>query len=135
MFRDGLGFPNGLYVKDSMLYVTLTRENKVVRFPLGGGAREMVHEMKGPDNITAYRGVMYTVAHSSPLSFIKHSKNPAKPSPIIVWMIVPELERGRQMFVDDGERISAGSTAILFGNRMFISQVFEPYLLEVDITE
>lgn len=136
MVCEDLGFANGLFIKDGYLYVGATRDNKVWRYPLeGNGEREMVNKMTGPDNIMAYEDKMYVVAHPKPVAFIRHAKKQKNHSPVVVWEVVEGEKKGKAIFVDRGDRINAGATAIRVGDKMYISQVFEPYLLEVDLSE
>jgi hypothetical protein len=37
------------------------------------------------------------------------------------------------IYSTDGSTISAGSTAIIFGKHLYICQVFDPYILKVEL--
>ena len=39
------------------------------------------------------------------------------------------------IFADDGSRVSTGSTGIYYKGKLYVSQVFQPYVLEVDLPD
>lgn len=89
----------------------------------------------GQDNIMRCGNNLVVACHPKPLKFLKHAVNPKKLSPTHVYTV--DIATGSQainrIFVDDGSRISTGSTAIIYKDKLYISQVFQPYILEVDI--
>lgn len=89
----------------------------------------------GQDNIMLCGNTLVVACHPKPIKFLKHAINPAKKSPTHVYTV--DIKTGNEtiqrIFVDDGSRISTGSTAIIYKNKLYISQVFQPYILEVDM--
>jgi len=82
----------------------------------------------GPDNLYSNEYGFYTTTHNSDLKFFRHSRSVEEPSPSQVW----EIQNGREprlIFSDPGKEISAASTAIRYQNWLFISQVFESFIL------
>ncbi len=90
----------------------------------------------GQDNIMLCGNTLVVACHPKPIKFLKHALNPAKQSPTHVYTV--DIKTGNEtiqrIFVDDGSRISTGSTAILYKGKLYISQVFQPFILEVDMS-
>ena len=89
--------------------------------------------MYGYDNITISGNDLIIVAHPKPLKFLAHMKNAAKPSPGITYAVNYNTLASRVIFADDGKRISCNSTGLIYKNKLYIAQVFEPFILEVDL--
>ncbi len=87
--------------------------------------------LKGNDNIRTYQGKILTCGHVKPLQFIKHAKNQDKTSPVEVFLVDPASSKSESIFFSDGSQISGGSTAIIYEGYLYISQVFEPFILKI----
>ena len=134
MVADGLGYPAGinrigdrLYVGDAVLHrihvYQITRDGLT---PIGEFSK-----LKGNDNLRIHNGQILAPGHVKPMKFIKHAKNPEKKSPVEVFLIDPESGEHTTLYSTDGSTISAGSTAIIFENYLYICQVFDPWILKV----
>ena len=141
---DYLKMPNGIRVLDSKLYATLTRANQLVQFDLLEAGRidteskKVVVRIKGGDNINfdGHQSLL-TTSHSSDLRYLLHTLSPRFKSPTKVYQV--DIGSGKAknhykiIFTDNGEQISAGSTALIYRDKLYISQVFEGYILEVTL--
>jgi len=54
-------------------------------------------------------------------------------SPVDVCLADPATGEYSTIYSTDGSTISAGSTAIIFGKHLYICQVFDPYILKVEL--
>jgi arylesterase/paraoxonase len=130
---DDIAFANGILAETDRVYVTATFDNQVMVFPRADdgslGVPEQIVRVKGPDNLMRYKNSLLTTAHYDDLAFLSHKKNPEEHSPSIVFMIRPELYTKNPVFVDNGQMISAASTAMVYENKLYISQVFDPYIV------
>ncbi len=135
---SGLGFPAGinrigstLYVGDAIhhcLHVYAIREgNLIPENPIRG--------LRGNDNIRVIDHHLYLTGHVKPMKFVAHTKSPDNRSPVRVWEVDPVSREITPLFYDDGGRISAGSTALLIDGKLYISQVFDPFILEVHLED
>jgi len=131
-----LGYPAGinrigntLYAGDAvnhLLHVyTIEDDNLIPETKIKG--------LKGNDNIRVCKGMIYLTGHVKPFRFIAHVKSSEKLSPVEVWQLDPSDNSVKSIFYTDGSLISAGSTAIMYGNKLYISQVFDPYILVVTL--
>ncbi len=134
---DDISFANGILAEEDRVYATATFDDEVVVFPRtedgGLGTPEQVVRVKGADNLMRYKKSILTTAHYDDMAFLSHSKNPENYSPSIVFMIRPEMYTKDTVFVDTGEMISAASTAMVYRDKLYISQVFDPYLVVCDV--
>jgi hypothetical protein len=130
---DGIAFANGILAEQERVYVTATLGEEILEYPrnpdgsLGKG--KTIVRVKGPDNLTRQGQYLLTAAHFDDLAFMKHSKDPSAPSPSVVLRIYPEQGTRAAVFVNSGELISAASTAMVYEDKLYISQVFDPYIV------
>ncbi len=135
---EKVGMGNGVYEENGFLYVAATRENKVFRYRIEAETpwkAETTVKCPGPDNLTPSELGLLTVGHAKPLAFVRHAKKPSNISPTIVYRLDLETGTSEPLFVDKGDQISAGSTVVVWKDKMYISQVFEGWLLEVKMDQ
>ena len=77
-------------------------------------------------------GRLWVAAHPCPLDFLAHSENSDQKSPIQIFEIDPNTLKTNNIFQNNGELISAASTALYINNRVYIAQVFDPFVLVVE---
>lgn len=138
MVADRLGYPAGinrigdkLYVGDAVLSrIHVYEISRIGLKPFGE-----LQKLKGNDNIRIYKDQLLTPGHVKPMKFIKHAKNPEKKSPVDVFLVDPSTGEHSILYSTDGSTISGGSTAIIFGNYLYICQVFDPYILKVELDQ
>jgi len=132
---DRLIYANGVAVDDTCVYVATTRSNKLFSYkrqPDGNLTdRKTLVKIKGEDNIMFNGSEMVFTSHPDVFAFLKHVKSSEKKSPSQVHGYNRKTGQYRLILADDGYRISASSTALFFNNKLYISQVFDPYILEV----
>lgn len=125
-------YANGVGVLGGRLYVTGTQEKAVLSYSIGpDGALSDLSRMacpKGSDNITFHNGRLVSTAHLDFLAFVRHVKKPDHPSPGLVYAMDLQTGRVDTLFMDDGTTISAISTGLITDGRLFIAQVFNPYI-------
>ena len=85
------------------------------------------------DNLRIYDKQILSPGHIKPFKFIGHARDPEKHSPAEVYLIDPEQGQKQVLFSTDGYHISGASTAVIFENHLYISQVFEPFILKVEV--
>lgn len=138
MVADKLGYPAGinrigdqLYVGDAILHkIHVYQISKEGLSPVGE-----ISKLKGNDNIRIHRGQLLTPGHVKTFKFIGHARNAEKRSPVDVFMANPDGGEIKILYSTDGSDISAGSTAIIYGDHLYISQIFEPFILKVELKE
>ena len=131
-----LSYPAGINRIGNRLYAGDAIQNKVHVYEIEGEALvplSEIKDLKGNDNIRIYKGQLLTACHVKPLRFIKYVKNPEKHSPVEVFQVDPETGQAVSLFYTDGSLISAGSTAVIFESHLYICQVFEPFILKVEL--
>ena len=132
-----LKMPNGVHVinnSNSMsVYVSTTLGNKIYQCKKGKDCKwekTKIAKIKGGDNFELYNDSLLVTSHSRVLKFMKHEKNSEKISPSIVYLVHPETGEKRVVFSDDGSIISATSTGVIYNGKLYLGQVFEPFVLE-----
>jgi arylesterase/paraoxonase len=134
---DDIAFANGILAEADRVFVNATLDDQVMVFPRREdgtlGARETIVRVKGPDNLMRYGKFLLTTAHFDDLAFLRHQKNPEEISPSIVFRIRPDVYTIKPLYVDKGGMISAASTAMIYNDKLYISQVFDPYIVVCDV--
>ena len=134
---DKLGYANGVAIRNDTAYVATTRQHKLFAYDFDGmgnfSNRRMIAKLPGLDNIEFYGNELLVPSHPKAMAFVKHFKNPEKISPSVVYAVNPQTGKHRLLYSDDGSEISAASTAIIYDGYMYIAQVFEPFLLKVEL--
>lgn len=134
---DDIAFANGILAEEDRVYVTATFDDQIIVFPREkdgslGNPEEVVH-IKGADNLTRYGNSLLTTAHYDDMAFLNHRDNPEDVAPSIVFIIRPEMYAKDAVYVNDGHMISAASTAMIYRKKLYISQVFDPYIVVCDV--
>ena len=84
----------------------------------------------GPDNLELdEQGNMLVAVHPSVARFLMHLVSPGQKSPSQIMKINLANQQVQKIYANDGTQISAASTAVVLGNRLIMSQVFEDFLL------
>jgi len=131
-----LGYPAGINRIGDTLYVGDAILHRIHVFAITtGGLVETgsIRGLRGNDNIRISDGKLLVPGHVKPFRFIRHARDRSKISPVVVFLADPANDSVTSLFSNDGSLISAGSTAILFQGSLYISQVFDPYLLRVTL--
>ena len=134
---DQLVYANGVAVDDTCVYVATTRTNKLLSYKREADGnlsnRRTLAEVPGEDNIIFHGDELIFTSHPKVFKFIKHVKSSENKSPSQVHSYNRKTGEYKLLFTDDGYRISASSTALIVGDKLYISQVFDPYILEVKL--
>lgn len=121
-----LKYPNGVYVMGEALYFTTTLQHKVYAFDLATEEKEKIAKVKGGDNLMYDGTNLYTTSHPKTLKFIGHYKDIEKKSPSVVYEIA--LSGNKVIYSNEGEQVSAASTAWRYEDYLIIGQVFDNFL-------
>ncbi len=144
---EDLCYPNGVYVDKNRknLFIANGGCQEVIRYEiednnlnLGTKATTKKNGVKIPigDNLLFdNQGMLWTVAHPCPLKFLNHAKDSKNKSPMAVFGIDPNTLKAGNFFQNNGDLISAASTVLRLDNRLYVSQVFDPFVLVIEGVE
>ncbi len=137
----GFSYANGIAINhcpSDYLILSTIRSNKLYMLKNDGTNKEIylpkkIAKLKGLDNITFINDKEILVtAHLRQIAFLKHVKDSKNNSPTVVYRVNIFTGEYSAVYSNDGTQISAGSTALYYNKKLYISQVFEPFLLECD---
>ena len=128
-----VSFANGVLKLNNTLYYSSTFRNGLFSLNLDTGEKKKLLKVLGADNIMLEENKLYVTSHPSKWKFLKHVKKSTAFSPSDVYRFDLNTNEGRLIYSDSGEHISAASTAIVINNKLYISQVFEPYILHCNL--
>lgn len=136
IYADGYAMGNGVMLDQRELYWATTRGNTVYRFdPTQNEAPQEWKTVRGGDNLTKFQDKVLVGAHLSNWALFKHSKNIKKPSPTVIYQLSEGKDDPEVLFADHSGRINAGTMGLVFRNKLYIGQVFDNWILEVDLWE
>lgn len=93
-----------------------------------------IAKLKGLDNISFINeNEILVTAHLNQVAFMKHAGNSKKISPSVVYRVNIVTGKHSAIYANDGSSISAASTALYYKGKLYISQVFEPFILKCDV--
>jgi hypothetical protein len=105
-------------------------DNKVWYFP------KVIAKLKGLDNITFLNeNEVLVTAHLKQIALVKHVKDAKNFSPTVVYRVNITNGKYKVVYANNGSDISAGSTALYYKGKLYISQIFEPFLLKCDAAD
>lgn len=137
MVDEKLAFPNGLESRNGYLYLATTRHKAMFKYAIQADGsltdKTKINSLNGMDNLTWYGDELLVSVHPDEIAFVAHSVNQKAKSPSAVYAIHAGTGKSRLIFEDNGKRISGGSTALILDNHLYIAQVFEDFLLKVDL--
>ena len=140
LFEDAVTFGNGILLKKignkEYIYRAATTPEQIYKYEIiQNGIETELKEVKvfdlkeGPDNLEEdEEGNIYFAAHKSMFRFLNHKDNSNYPSPSQIF-VMDKNETVKEIYANDGTEIPSSSTGLRYKNRLYISQVFNPYLL------
>jgi len=141
---DNLNYANGINVSSdgAKIYVAETTGKKITVLNRNTITGELdwvfeKHIDSGLDNITIDgEGNLWIASHPKLLKFVAHAADAKKISPSQVLKLTPNGENDfnvEEIYLNEGEQISASSTALYYQGELFIGVVFENQLLRGSI--
>ncbi|BBM85425.1 hypothetical protein [Candidatus Uabimicrobium amorphum] len=94
----------------------------------------LAENLGGGDNFTQNSDTTLLASHVDTTKFFLHSLSPRVSSPTMVWRIDWKTHTIDCIYRNNGgESINGGSTAVLYNKKLYICQVFEPFIEVVDL--
>lgn len=134
--EEALAMGNGIVHSNDVAYVATTRGGKLYQYQLAEGKlidRKLIAKAKGADNLRFYEDELLLPVHLKSIAFIKHIKDSTNHSPSVVYQIDPQTKSRKVIYANKGDEISATSTAIIYGGNLYLSQVFDSFILKVNL--
>lgn len=134
---DKLRYANGVGVRNGRIFITGAQESSIVSYVIrdNGTFTDKIHmsAIKGSDNITFHNGKLITTAHLDFLKFLKHVKHEDEQSPCMVYSVDLKTNEIDTLYLDNGTVMSAASTGLVYKGNLYVSQVFNPFILEIPL--
>jgi hypothetical protein len=134
-----LAYANGVLCLDSIVYISTTQRKELIEYCTQSNGtllkNKKLARIKGMDNISLYGDWLIVPAHLKFIKFIKHVSSSKNKSPSVVFAINRITGEQKVLFSDDGKKISAASTALIYDGHLYISQVFDDFILKVALKE
>jgi arylesterase/paraoxonase len=132
-----LAMANGVAVDGNGVYIAATRDNSVFRYTASADGtlseKQKITRVKGADNFYKDNGWLYIASHERMFKLFAHFSKPEKASPSKLYRIDLSSNQKEVVFYNDGELISAVSVGIPYGDAIFLGQIFNPFVLKIEI--
>ncbi len=134
-------YSNGIAVHNcpiDFVLLSTTRSNKLYKLQNTSDNKDIylpktIAKLKGLDNITFINdNEILVTAHLHQYALIKHSINSKNLSPTVVYRVNISTGEYKAVYSNDGSDISGGSTALYYNGSLYISQIFDPFILKCD---
>jgi len=128
-------YANGLAIYKNQLLTVGSRNRFLYAAPLNyvkSSKKTKVVKIKGADNIAVIGSKAYIACHVNLLKFVKHAKSTKNNSPTVVYEIDLLNYTKSLLYTNTDGKINGASTAIYYKGRLYLSQVFEPFILVVE---
>lgn len=143
---EGLTYGNGVNISNdgSKLYLTHTTGRELLTFSRDGqtGALKLLDKLNlksGLDNISVDEDDnLWIASHPKMLKFVGHATDSTKQSPSQIFKLTPEANDGyqvREVFLNEGDVISASSIGIHYKNQLLIGGVFESKVVRILLSD
>ncbi|MES2909106.1 MAG: hypothetical protein V4688_08090 [Pseudomonadota bacterium] len=131
---DDLAVANGILIQGSTVWVTQTLGEGVRRYQRGSDGRliQMVSfgNLSLLDSIHVRENGHFLIpAYPSLPYFLLHWQRPGQRSPTKVYDVDPQTGQGSVIFADNGNTISAVSSAVATKDQLYLGQVFDAFVL------
>lgn len=134
-----LAYANGIFCLDTIVFISTTQRKELNEYNIQANGTLLktknLARIKGMDNISMYKDWLIVPAHLKFIKFIKHVSKSENKSPSVVYAINRKTGEQKVLFSDDGKKISAASTALIYKGYMYISQVFDDFILKIKLNE
>ncbi len=131
---EGLAMANGILAEKDKVYVSATREDAVYEFTRSADGtltnKTKIADPAGPDNLFRYEKFLLTASHTSNWKFFRHASSSSNKAPSYIVSVNAQNKEVDALYFSDGAEISAASGAFIQNGRLYISQVFEDFILE-----
>jgi len=136
---DDLAVANGILIQGSTVWITQTLGEGLRRYQRtpDGRLTQMIQlgNLSLLDSINVRdNGHFLIPAYPSLPNFLLHWQLPGQRSPSKVYDVDPQTGQGSVIFADDGRIISAVSTALAVKDQLYLSQVFDAFVLRCPLT-
>lgn len=133
---ERIAYGNGIMIDGNKVYQASTMPGAVYVYDFTEGKlqnQQLLTKVPGADNIRDFGDEIIVAGHTKFGKFLKHMKNAKRHSPTLIVAINKKTGQQRILFEDDGARISAASTALVFDGYLYISQIFDAFLGKVKL--
>jgi len=129
-------YGNGILVNGNTIYQASTMPGEVYQYSFVNGKlanKTTIAKVKGADNIRLDGYNLVVAGHLKFGKFLKHMKNSNKKSPTAIFTINKDTHETNLLYYNTGEVISAASTGLVYNHKLYIAQVFDNFILEVNL--
>ena len=132
---SSITFPNGLYNENNKLFLATSRNHALFTYDIQNDGtlsnKSTLSTINGMDNILVNGDELIVAVHPDEVKFALLSFLPETLSPSKTYSINKQTGAAKAVFYDDGKIISGSSTALVVGNDLYLSQVFEGFVLKI----
>ncbi|MEL0028556.1 MAG: hypothetical protein VW625_07850 [Perlucidibaca sp.] len=131
---DELAIANGIYIRDRTVWITQTVGEGMVRYTrrsdgtLGQGTQFTSLSLLDGLSMTP-DGQFLATAYPTMLGLAMHWQHKPSHARSMVYEVDPQSQASRVIFQDDGSHANAISSAQVVGDRLYLGQLFDPFIL------
>ena len=129
----GIKMPNSVIQFGDSILLSTTLSGKIIWYDASNNYKRktLFKHIKGADNLSGTQTQLLVASHPDFRAFIKHFHSKENPSPTLLYSLNTITREKKIIFQDTGKLISAGSGGILFNGDLFISQIFDNFIVVI----
>ena len=137
---DKLNFPNGVFIKEDQLFVSTTSGKALYEYQMmdtdkvAPNSQKKRAKVKGGDNIMLWKDQLLIAHHPKTTKFLLHAIFGSKSTSAITAYNLSTKE-SQLLLCSKGRLISGSSTAVIHGDFLYVSQVFDNYIVKIPLSE
>ncbi len=138
---DDLAYANGICSRAQDVFVATTRQNRIFSYRWDPASaqlseRQELAKVRGADNLRWDGHHLLVPGHPSILAFVRHAGSAKRSSPVEVWRVDSRGPSPAELiYADRGKTISGAATALRYKDKIYLSQVFDPFVLVLEGAE
>ena len=128
-------YANGVAVYQNQLLTVGSRNRFLYKSPLlftKGTKKTKIAKLSGADNISVIGDKAYIACHVNLFKFIRHAKSKSTNTPTVVYEVDLISGKRKLLYTNEDGTINGAATAIFYKGKLYLNQIFEPYILVVD---
>lgn len=132
---EGLSFANGILAERHRVLAVTTFGNTLLDYPRQAdgslGKPRIAFRAEHLDGLSPgpEPGSYFTASHGPLLAFMRHKASSRQRSASTLYAVHPDTGQSRVFFADDGQHISAVTSALVAGRTLYLGQGFDAFIL------
>ncbi len=127
----GIKMPNSVIQFGDSILLSTTLSGKIIWYDASNKYKRkaLFKHIKGADNLSGTQRQLLVASHPNFRAFLKHYRSKENPSPTVLYSLNTISKEKKIIYQDSGRLISAGSGGLFYKGNLYISQIFDDFII------